>query len=511
MRVLLATEDSYPFHADDTASWCHALTQGLGEVDFTVLSVIRHPYALPRHALPRNVSRLITVPISGMQDPAEYGHHESFPDYLRRRWSMTAEDIERDYLPAYEQFLRGIADPSHPRRALGLALLQLHLHLRYFDYDLTQAHPLVRARFASVMRDEWHRVYPFEAPPSGEQLAQAWLCFYRLMLPLAVDVDDVDVAHSSNPAFCGIPCVMARLLHHTPFVVSEQDAYLREQYLTIGAMGASPFVAWFLARLTGAIVGVNYEFADQVSPVCQDQVRWEQWLGVEAARIRPIHNGADPDIFCPGVRDEQARPTVVAVGALAPMKGQLDLIEAAALVRRTVPDVRVRIVGSGAGDYEQQCRDLVRALGLQDAVTFEPMTGDVASIVREAHVFALPSVSDACPIALIQAMLSEAGIVASRVGGVPEAVGDTALLVPPRDPVAMAESIATLLRSPDSSRCLGQYARKRALHLFTEARCVEAYRSTYEKLTLRGLDQRRTASVESTNVSAAAPTVPSAA
>jgi glycosyltransferase involved in cell wall biosynthesis len=317
--VLLATEDSYPFHADDTASWCNALARGLRDIDFTVLSVIRHPYVLPNYPLPPNVRELITVPLGGMQDPAEYGHHQSFPDYLRRRWSMTADDVEGDYLPAYEQFLRAVADPSHPRRALGVLLLRLHLHLRYFDYELTQAHPLVRARFAAVMRDEWHQAYPLEAPPSGEDLAHAWRWFYRLMLPLAVDVDGVDITHASNPAFCGLPCVMARLLHRTPYVLSEQGAYLREQYLTIGALNGSPFVAWFLTRLTGAVAGVNYEFADQVSPVCQDQVRWEQWFGVDAARIRPIHNGADPDLFSPGVRDDQAPPTVVAVGTLTPM------------------------------------------------------------------------------------------------------------------------------------------------------------------------------------------------
>ena len=511
MRVLLATEDSYPYHQDDAAAWCDALTRGLGDIDFTVLSVIRHPYVMPQHRLPRNVRGVITVPLSGMQDPAEYGHHLSLPDHLRRRWSLTDDDIEHDYLPAYEQFLRGIADPSHPRRALGVLLLQLHLHLRYFDYELTQVHPLVRARFAAVMRDEWHRAYPLEGPPSRGELAEAWRWSYRLLLPLAVSVNGVDVAHASNPAFCGIPCVMAKLLHHTPYLVSEQTAYLREQYLTIATLGVSPFVAWFLTRLTTAVVAVNYEFADQVSPVCQDQVRWERWLGVEAARIRPIHNGADPDVFHPGIRDEHAPPTVVAVGALTPMKAQLDLIEAAALVRRAVPDVRVRIVAPGESDYARKCRELVHALGLQHTVTVEPATGNVASVLRDAHVFALPSVSDACPVPLLQAMLSGTGIVATNVGGVAEAVADTALLVPPRDPAAMAEAIVTLLQSPDSRRSLGQYARTRAEHLFTEARALEAYRLTYEKLSVRGLDEWRTASVESTNVSAAPPMAPSAA
>jgi len=68
-----------------------------------------------------------------------------------------------------------------------------------------------------------------------------------------------------------------------------------------------------------------------------------------------------------------------------------------------------------------------------------------------------------------------------------------------------------LLQSPDSTRCLGQYARNRALEMFTDARCVEAYRSTYERLAPRGCAERRTASVESTNASAAPPMAPTAA
>jgi hypothetical protein len=80
-------------------------------------------------------------------------------------------------------------------------------------------------------------------------------------------------------------------------------------------------------------------------------------------------------------------------------------------------------------------------------------------------------------------MMSELPIVATLVGGVPETVGETALLVPPHDPVALAESISTLLRSPDSSRCLGEHARKRALHLFTEEQFVDAYRLAYDRLS----------------------------
>ena len=517
MRVLLATEDSYPFHADHTAAWCHALTTGLPDVQFTVLSVTTHPYVQLRFKLPRNVRAVVDVPISGMQDPAEYGHHDSFPDYLRRRWSITRDDIEQDFLPPYEHFLRGICDAACPPRALGVALLQLHLHLRYFDYDVTLTHPEVRQTFVRVMQDEWRRAHPLETTPPMPHLYDAWRCLYRLLLPLTLDVPDVDLAHASSASYCGLPCMMAKLRHHTPYLLSEQGIYLREQHLAFGRMTLPPFVRWFLSRLTAAVVSVNYTFADQVSPATKHHMRWERGLGVETARIKMIYNGADSSfdsharsgqplgIAGPGV------PTVVTAGPITATSGHVDLIEAAALVRRSIPNVRFRLWGSGDESAVRQCRDLVRSLGLDATVVFDEHVIDPHAFLRDADVVAVPAVSDVFPPSLLDAMMLERAVVATNIGGIPEVVGDTALLVPPADPAAMAESIETLLKSPDSSRCLGQHAGRRAQHMFPKSRFVDAYRSSYEKLTGCVLVDKRAAIVESTNDPAAPPTMTTAA
>src|SRR5207244_5062521 len=231
----------------------------------------------------------------------------------------------------------------------------------------------------------------------------------------------------------------------------------REQHLALGRAPLAPFVRWFLSRLATAVVLVNYEFADQVSPVCKHHMRWEQWLGVESSRIRVIYNGVDP-LSSRGVARQAAPPTVVTAGPISATSGHIDLIEAAALVRRAIPNVRFRLPESGDEADILQCRDLVRGLGLEETVFFEDGSRASLDTLQEAHVFALPTVSDSFPHALVHAMLSELGIVATNIGGIPEAVGETALLVPPGDPAAMADSIATLLRSPDSSRCLGQHA-----------------------------------------------------
>jgi glycosyltransferase involved in cell wall biosynthesis len=278
-----------------------------------------------------------------------------------------------------------------------LKLLEMHLHLRYYDYHRTMMHPSVWNAFVAVMRQGWLDACASEPSPSIAELVEAWQLFYRLMLPLAVDTRRFDLTHSTAAAFCGLPCVVAKLRRGTPYLLTEHSVYLRNQYLNLADASGSLFVRWSLGRLTRTIVDVNYAFADQISPVCEDNARWERWRGVDSDRIRVIYNGADPRTFGPGPRERHDQPTVVSVGTISPHKGQLDLIEAAALVRRAVPGVRFRFHGAVADQaYYRRCQDLVHALGLGDMVTFED-TGNPAPALQQADVVALSSVSAAFP------------------------------------------------------------------------------------------------------------------
>src|SRR6185295_3597564 len=96
LSVLLTTEGTYPYHRGGVSTWCHALTNELSDIDFTVLAITMHPYLEPQYALAPNVQDVITVPLWGTEDPAEYGRHESFPDYLQRRWGTSRHDIEHE-------------------------------------------------------------------------------------------------------------------------------------------------------------------------------------------------------------------------------------------------------------------------------------------------------------------------------------------------------------------------------------------------------------------------------
>ena len=85
-----------------------------------------------------------------------------------------------------------------------------------------------------------------------------------------------------------------------------------------------------------------------------------RWRNVESERLHAIYNGVDPSRFSPAPEgsERHERPLVVNVGLIFPLKGQLDLIEAAALVRRSVPDVEVRLYGSPSDhEYYAKCQE----------------------------------------------------------------------------------------------------------------------------------------------------------
>jgi glycosyltransferase involved in cell wall biosynthesis len=337
--------------------------------------------------------------------------------------------------------------------------------------------------FVAAMQRAWREAYPAAPAPSVADLVEASRLLQRLLLPLSVDVPRVDLTHSAAAAFCGLPCIMAKLRWNTPYLLTEHGVYLREQYLNLGRTVKSHFVRWFLFRLVNTINDVNYAFADQISPVCQYNTRWEVWRHAEPERIRVIYNGVNPEKFFPAAAARRERPTVVSVGLIFPLKGQLDLIDAAALVRQAVPDVEFRLYGSPSdADYYRDCLQRVQERDLANTVTFAGTTKEPWAVLQQADVVAMASVSEAFPYALVEAMLTEAAIVATDVGGVREALGDTGLLVHPRDPVAMAEAISTLLKWPAGRARLGARARDRALRWFTEQRFVDAYRSSYARL-----------------------------
>jgi glycosyltransferase involved in cell wall biosynthesis len=191
-----------------------------------------------------------------------------------------------------------------------------------------------------------------------------------------------------------------------------------------------------------AIISVSHSLAGQLAESLPDALH---------ERLHVVHNGVDTDVFHPradGERGERLR--VAFVGRVIRDKGPDVLLDALTLLDRA--DIGVTIIG-GAGfavdapltPYEQSLRRLGAPLGDRFATVPFAARGETARLLRDVDVLVVPSRwRDPFALTVLEGMASGAAVVASDIGGIPEAAGGAGILVPPDDARALADAIAAL-------------------------------------------------------------------
>ncbi|MGI0132047.1 MAG: glycosyltransferase family 4 protein [Thermoplasmata archaeon] len=185
-------------------------------------------------------------------------------------------------------------------------------------------------------------------------------------------------------------------------------------------------------------------------------------------------------------------PTIGYLGRLEWYKGVHDLIDALALVRRAVPDVRLDLAGDGP--FRPTLEAQVARLGLSDHVVWR---GQVDGPAKEAwfrgiHVAATPSnLWENFPLTALEALTRSRPVVATDIGGIPDIVDDgvSGRLVPIASPHALADALRSLLLAPEAAARLGAEGRRRTLARYTPAihidRLLAVYRAVLGGSTLR--------------------------
>jgi L-malate glycosyltransferase len=198
-----------------------------------------------------------------------------------------------------------------------------------------------------------------------------------------------------------------------------------------------------------------------------------------------IPNGIDLEPFeIP--RTSGPGPVVTTLANLRQGKGHDVLLRAAAQVLRQRPDVRFQFVGDGPlrGELERQAEDLA----ISAAVTFLGHRAEVPAILRSSTIFAFPSLMEAFPNGVMEAMAAEIPVIASAVGGIPELVEheQNGLLVPPGDDRALAAALLSMLGDPDRARRLAAEGRTTIQQRYSFDRMVSDFEGLYrETLGLR--------------------------
>jgi len=470
MRILLSTEGTYPYFGGGVSTWAHELISGLPAHNFTVLAVVAHPHLNARHPALKNAD-VVTIPLWGTESVSEY---VATP---RRGTRSTTSDsiVNQLFLPAYATFLQQALKSSADTQVVGDCLVALADFGRRYDFRKAFRSERVWRILIDQLSD--HPLYKRASIADSIDYARS---LFRYLSPLAWRPPQVDLCHASVAAFSALPAIVQKRAHGVPMILTEHGIYLRERVLQLARDQVTERRRLLFINLYRCIVLTAYAHSDKVVPVCEYNTVWELAMGVDKARLSVVHNGLDLPVPRAHPSGDQRRPSIAFVGRLDPLKDIETLIDAVDIVRRTLPDAILAIYGSGDADYQRRCQRRINRLQLQKNVCFMGATKDVAGVYRSCDVAVMSSISEGFPFTVVEAMLSSRPVVSTAVGGVPEALGDADLLVPPRDPLALAAALRRiLLSSPEERHAIGEDLRARALQLFSQPRFISAYSKIY--------------------------------
>jgi glycosyltransferase involved in cell wall biosynthesis len=530
VRIALLTEGGYPYARGESGAWCDRLVRDLTHHHFDVYALSRSPRteAAGLVATPPQVHRLRQARLWGEPPaaepprggrPAARAARTAFGTCFRDLASALAGAPALCPAGQPEQRPAPMAPAQRADRfAAGL----------YGLADLAQDHPgalpgLLRGDDALGALEAACRA-PGVRPVLGDIVVTELLMvadeLERQLRPLSAnwygpaDLGAVDVCHAVSGGPAALPGLLAKRFCGTPLIVTEYTVRAREALLAHRAAGLPPAVRALLGALHRLLAGEAYRQAALVTPGSAHVRRWQERCGAPPERLRTIHPGIDEGRFAragaaaEAAADETAKagaeqpahadPTVAWVGRADPAKDLIALLHAFHAIRREEPRARLRVFHLPAADdrtagYLGHCRTLASQLFPDEAegphevgenpVSFEeigsPGAPEPADAYAAGDVVVLSSSAEGFPLSLVEAMFCGRPTVSTDVGAVREVIGGTGLVVPPRNPRALAEATLALLRGPERAARLGAAARERALALFTVTACVDAFRESY--------------------------------
>jgi glycosyltransferase involved in cell wall biosynthesis len=240
------------------------------------------------------------------------------------------------------------------------------------------------------------------------------------------------------------------------------------------------------------IIG-KFKYRPYARVICiSAQIRRQlQATGVPTEKLRVVHSTVNAEAFKPRwSRTDFCAAFGLPVGALAVVcvaqliarKGHACLLEAWLSIVTTCP--RARLVLFGQGPEETSLRQQVARLGLQESVVFAGFRQDLPHFLGCADLLVHPALREGLGVCLLEAQAAELPIVATQVGGIPEAVadGESGLLVPPADACALAASVITLLQDAGKRSNFGTAGRAYVMREFSLAGMVSGNVQVYREI-----------------------------
>jgi len=273
----------------------------------------------------------------------------------------------------------------------------------------------------------------------------------------------IDIVHIHSPLPPPIKTTLPVILTiHTPMLSNINYIKIQSLYSLLTKISAR-FVSY-------PVELKHIESSDIITTVTESVAQELKEYGLNPDEISVVSNGVDEKIFYPSKKEsENNKKNIMYAGRIDREKGLFDLVESAKSICSQKADVSFIIAGDGR-DLNKLKRK-IKKMGLQNRFTFlgQIEKDQMIKLYQNATLFILPSYREGLPTVLLEAMSCGLPVIATDVRGNRDLIsnGENGLLVPPKDPKKMAETIITLLEDEKLMERLGKNARKTIIEKYT--------------------------------------------
>jgi len=496
--VCLLLEGTYPYVRGGVSAWVHQLIRGLHDLRFSLVFVgsRRSDYGEPKYALPENVTHVET-----------HFLEDAYKGYAPARVELAERKLEpARCMHAYFQHR------AAKRELTGSAQERLEGAVDTMLTTLEQKDGVSAAEFL-FGSGAWNfiREKHLEDDTSAPFIDYFWTVriihgpIFQLARA-AANIPEARVYHAVSTGYAGLLGALLERRRKRPFILSEHGIYTKERRIDLnqaewldelhpaasheGDSGARLRQLWI--RCFESFGRLAYRSANPILSLYAGNRERQHQDGASPDRTRIIVNGIDISRFERARRERSPQiPHVIGlIGRIVPIKDVKTFVRALGLVVRALPDAEGWVIGGADEDsaYDTECRLLVDSLGLSEKVRFLGHR-DVAEILPRLGLLMLTSISEAQPLAILEAMAAGVPCIATDVGACREqiegatpedrALGRAGRVVPFADHEALSRAAIELLGSEREHASCQRAAVQRVERYYGEASMLDSYRSVY--------------------------------
>ncbi len=464
MKICMLFEGSYPHVTGGVSTWAQMLIKNIDSHKFYLytISADSRLRGKSRYELPANVLGMQEVFLDTIiKEKGRYGSRYRLSRDLRKNLGALIAGREVKWEPILEMVKNRTIKNS----------IDFFMSLDFFD----------------ILRDAYSGYY------ANIPFTDFFWTIRSMLLPLFYimqqPIPEADIYHPASNGYTGFVAVIAKYIYKRPLILTEHGIYSRErEEEIIKSRWVSGQFKDLWINFFRNISKMVYGYADGVYTLFEKNRDLEIGLGCPRQKIHIVPNGIYTDEFEEIKQDRSHEGlSIGSITRVAPIKDIKTMIQSYNIVKRSIKDSRLFIIGPYDEDeeYYAECRDLVERLKLEDVI----FTGraDVKKYLGKIDILLLTSISEGQPFVILEGMAAGKPFISTDVGGCSEllygpvdGLGRSGIVVPMMDPSAIASAIKKLGLDPELRHQMGAVGRKRVKKYYTAEKCIDSYKKIYD-------------------------------